>query len=90
MRNPISVTTLFSLADVEMTSLPIIPLKILTQLDLSGNRLADVPFLSAEGVPNLRHLNLSRNQVSKSLEFSYSNIRVPMEPNSLVLGRNGS
>ena len=56
--------TSLRLADVEMTSLPIIPLKILTQLDLSGNRLADVPFLSAEGVPNLRHLNLSRNQVS--------------------------
>ena len=55
--------THLNLADVEMTSLPIIPLKILTYLDLSGNRLSDVPFLSAEGIPNLRHLNLSRNQV---------------------------
>ena len=55
--------THLNLADVEMTSLPIIPLKILTYLDLSGNRLSDVPFLSAEGIPNLRHMNLSRNQV---------------------------
>ena len=58
------------LADVEMTSLPTIPLKILTQLDLSGNRLADLPFLSAEGVPNLRHLNLSRNQVIRLTNFN--------------------
>ena len=53
-----------NLADVELTSLPIIPLKLLTHLDLSGNRLTDVPFLSAEGIPNLRHMNLSRNHVS--------------------------
>ena len=52
------------LADVEMTNLPVIPLQHLIHLDLSGNRLTDVPFLSAEGILNLRHLNLSRNQVS--------------------------
>ena len=51
------------LADVEMTNLPAIPLQHLIYLDLSGNRLTDVPFLSAEGIPNLKHLNLSRNQV---------------------------
>jgi Leucine-rich repeat (LRR) protein len=51
------------LADVEMTSLPIVPLRHLNHLDLSGNRLMDVPFLSAESLPNLRLLNLSRNQV---------------------------
>ena len=58
------------LADVEMTSLPIIPLKLLNVLDLSGNRLMDVPFLSAEGVPSLRHFNLSRNQVLSKLILS--------------------
>lgn len=57
------------LTDVEMTSLPPLPLKHLTHLDLSGNRLSDVPFLSAEGVPSLRHLNLSRNQVLKVLAY---------------------
>ena len=63
--------THLNLADVEMTSLPIIPLKILTYLDLSGNRLSDVPFLSAEGIPNLRHLNLSRNQVSYQIFLTF-------------------
>ena len=70
MQTKVALDYAFKLADVEMTSLPTIPLKILTQLDLSGNRLADLPFLSAEGVPNLRHLNLSRNQVIRLTNFN--------------------
>ena len=63
--------SVLKLADVEMTNLPSIPLKNLIHFDLSGNRLTDVPFLSAEGIPNLKHLNLSRNQVSYNVKYIF-------------------
>ena len=50
------------LSGVEVDVLPTFQLPQLVSLDVSDNRLSDIPQTSVEGMPKLRHLNLSRNK----------------------------
>lgn len=80
------------LSRVEIEELPSLHLPALTALDLSANRLEDLPHFSdilSEGMPQLRELNLSRNQLThlpahswhfmpnlRQLDLSWNPIRV--------------
>ena len=50
------------LSGVELDVLPTLQLPHLIRLDVSDNRLSDISVTSVEGMPKLRHLNLSRNK----------------------------
>jgi Leucine-rich repeat (LRR) protein len=50
------------LSGVELETLPTLQLPQLTKLDVSDNRLSDISQVSVEGMPKLRHLNLSKNK----------------------------
>ena len=78
------------LSNVDIETLPVLPLPSLTTLDVSANRLQDLPYFApSERMMSLRHLNLSRNQFThlpshswhylpqlKSLDISWNPIRV--------------
>ena len=80
------------LCHVDIEEVPALPLPALTSLDLSANRLRDLPHFSdilSEGMPQLRNLNLSRNQFThlpahswhfmpnlKQLDLTWNPIRV--------------
>jgi Leucine-rich repeat (LRR) protein len=50
------------LSAVEVDHFPALLLPHLTRLDVSGNRLRDLPYFTSPSMPQLRHLNLSWNQ----------------------------
>lgn len=77
------------LSNVALEELPPLPLPRLVSLDISKNKLSDLPNIAQSGLPELRHLNLSHNRFThlpaqswhylpllKSLDISHNPIRV--------------